>query len=168
MSPPGRRIATLPAVDSIPYRACSPDVESQVEYTDEFGTWWDTLTEDERIRVTASVALLQRRGPGLPFPHSSGVSGSRHGRMRELRVQVGRRPIRIFYAFDPRLRWIPRMRSIPVWVRSPRVAILLIGGDKTGRDGFYVRLIPIADRLYDQHLAQIAAAAARGGRIDDG
>ncbi len=110
----------------------------QVEYTDEFGAWWDSLTEDEKIRVTASVGLLERRGPNLPFPHSSGISGSRHGHMRELRVQVGARPIRIFYAFDPR-----------------RVAILLIGGDKTGDGQFYERFVPIADRLYDEHLVEI-------------
>ena len=121
----------------------------QVEYTDEFGTWWDTLGEGERIRVTASVGLLERRGPNLPFPHSSGVSGSRHGHMRELRVQVGGRPIRVFYAFDPR-----------------RVAILLIGGDKTGKDDFYTRLIPVADRLYDEHLAEVAAVQTREN--DDG
>lgn len=123
----------------------------QVEYTDEFGTWWDTLSEDERVRITASVGLLERRGPNLPFPHSSGVSGSRHSRMRELRVQVGGRPIRVFYAFDPR-----------------RVAILLIGGDKTGRDDFYTRLIPVADRLYDEHLAAIAAEGSNGGQNDGG
>jgi hypothetical protein len=83
----------------------------QVEYTDEFGAWWDTFSEDERIRLTASVGLLERRGPNLQFPHSSGVGGSRHGHMRELRVRVGGRPLRVFYAFDPR-----------------RVAILLIVG----------------------------------------
>ena len=122
----------------------------QVEYTNEFGAWWDTLTEDERIRITASVGLLERRGPNLPFPHSSGISGSRHGRMRELRVQAGGRPIRVFYAFDPR-----------------RVAILLIGGDKTGQDDFYKRLIPLADQLYDEHLAEVAAEAVRR-KDDDG
>ena len=118
-----------------------------VEYTDEFGTWWDSLTGDKRVRITASVGLLERRGPNLPFPHSSGVSGSRHGHMRELRVQVGGRPLRVFYAFDPR-----------------RVAILLIGGDKTGRDDFYERLIPVADRLYDEHLVEIATEASRRER----
>ncbi len=102
------------------------------------------MGDDERIRVTASVGLLERRGPNLPFPHSSGISSSRHGHMRELRVQVGGRPLRVFYAFDPR-----------------RAAILLIGGDKTGQDGFYTRLIPLADRLYDEHLAEIAAEEAR-------
>lgn len=123
----------------------------QIEYTDEFGTWWDALSEDERIRITASVGLLERRGPNLPFPHSSGISSSRHGHMRELRVQVGGRPLRVFYAFDPR-----------------RAAILLIGGDKTGQDDFYTRLIPLADRLYDEHLAEIAAEAARREQDDGG
>ena len=122
----------------------------QVEYTDEFGAWWATLGEDERIRITASVSLLDRLGPNLPFPHSSGISGSQHGHMRELRVQVGGRPLRVFYAFDPR-----------------RTAILLIGGDKTGQDDFYSRLIPLADRLYDEHLAEIAAEAATR-KPDDG
>ena len=116
-----------------------------VEYTDEFGAWWDTLGEDERIRITASVGLLERRGPNLPFPHSSSVTGSRHGHMRELRVQVKGRPLRVFYAFDPR-----------------RSAILLVGDDKTGQGDFYVRLIPVADRLYDEHLAELAAEDARG------
>ena len=58
--------------------------------------------------------------------------------MRELRVQSGGKPLRIFYAFDPR-----------------RVAILLIGGDKTADKRFYGRMIPIADRLYDAHLAEL-------------
>lgn len=71
-------------------------------------------------------------------PHSSGINGSRHGHMRELRVQSGGRPIRVFYAFDPR-----------------RMAILLIGGDKTGDDRFYETFIPVADRLYDEHLDEL-------------
>jgi hypothetical protein len=109
-----------------------------VEYTDEFGLLWAGFTEAEQEDVAAMVGLLEDRGPHLPFPYSSGVSGSRHGHMRELRVQSGGRPIRIFYAFDPR-----------------RAAILLIGGDKTGDDRFYDRLIPVADTLYDDHLAAL-------------
>jgi hypothetical protein len=41
-------------------------------------------------------------------------------------------------------------------------------GDKTGRDDFYERLIPVADRLYDEHLAEIAAEANREKRDDGG
>lgn len=58
--------------------------------------------------------------------------------MRELRIQSGGRPIRLFYAFDPR-----------------RQAILLIGGDKTGRDRFYQEMIPVADDLYDVYLDEL-------------
>lgn len=36
-----------------------------------------------------------------------------------------------------------------------RSAILLIGADKTGDDRFYERLVPIADRLYDEQMAQL-------------
>lgn len=74
----------------------------EVEFTDEFEAWWNTLSEDEQISVDASVRLLEARGPQLPFPHSSGIQGSRHGHMRELRTQHQGRPYRTLYAFDPR------------------------------------------------------------------
>jgi hypothetical protein len=34
---------------------------------------------------------------------------------------------------------------------------LLIGGDKTGNDRFYEEMIPVADDLYDQHIADLKA-----------
>lgn len=100
--------------------------------------WWGSLTEDEQESVAASVRLLEERGPALGFPHSSAINGSKHGHMRELRMQCGGRPFRTLYAFDPR-----------------RNAILLIGGDKTGSDRWYETTVPIADRLYDEHLEQL-------------
>ena len=109
-----------------------------VEFTNEFRAWWDTLTERQQEDVAASVQLLMEHGPQLRFPHSSGVEGSTHPHMRELRIQSGGRPLRIFYAFDPR-----------------RMAILLVGGDKTGDDRFYETFIPVADRLYDEYLAEL-------------
>lgn len=84
------------------------------------------------------MRLLEERGPNLGFPHSSGINGSKHSQMRELRTQHEARPYRTLYAFDPR-----------------RSAILLIGGDKTGNDRWYEVNIPIADRLYDNHLEQL-------------
>jgi hypothetical protein len=93
------------------------------------------LSEREQADVAAYVALLEERDVRLGFPYSSMINGSRHGHMRELRVQSGGRPLRVLYAFDPR-----------------RAAILLIAGDKTGDGRFYERLVPIADRLYDDHL----------------
>ena len=67
--------------------------------------------------------------------------------MRELRVQHKGQPYRVLYAFDPR-----------------RTAILLIGGEKTGNDRWYEESIPRADRLYDEHLAELR----NQGLIDDG
>ncbi len=109
-----------------------------VEYTDEFGDWWESLTAEEQESIAVSVCLLEDRGPSLGFPHSSAINGSRHGHMRELRTQHNGRPIRTLYAFDPR-----------------RSAILLIGGDKTGDNRWYEINVPLADRLYDEHLEQL-------------
>lgn len=110
----------------------------EVEYTDEFGAWWAGLSEGQQEDVTAVVELLLEHGPGLPFPYSSDVGGSRHSHLRELRIQSGGRPTRVFYAFDPR-----------------RSAILLIGGEKTGNDRFYRQYVPLADKLYDEHLEEL-------------
>lgn len=111
---------------------------TEVEYTDEFGAWWDGLTEAEQESVAHVVGLLEARGPTLRHPYSSAVAASKHGHMRELRVQHQGRPYRVFYASDPR-----------------RNAILLIAGDKTGDNRFYERMVPTADRLYDEHLKQL-------------
>jgi hypothetical protein len=109
-----------------------------VEHTGEFEKWFDGLSEAQQDDIVAVALLLMEQGPQLAFPHSSGISGSKHSHMRELRVQSGGRPIRVFYAFDPR-----------------RTAILLIGGDKTGDKRFYEREIPIADALYDIYIDEI-------------
>jgi hypothetical protein len=109
-----------------------------VEYTHEFGAWWETLSHAEQRDITAVVDLLVVKGPHLGFPHTSGVAGSRHAPMRELRIQHTGRPYRVLYAFDPR-----------------RTAILLLGGDKTGDDRWYEKHVPVADRLYDRYLEEI-------------
>ena len=44
----------------------------------------------------------------------------------------------MLYVFDPR-----------------RIAIQLLGGDKTSDDRWYERNVPLADRLYDHYLAEI-------------
>ena len=110
----------------------------EVEYTDEFGEWWQELTENQQDAITARVELLMDYGPELPYPYSSDIRGSRHSIMRELRIQSRGSPLRVLYAFDPR-----------------RSAILLIGGDKTGNDRFYQEYVPMADRLYDEHLEEL-------------
>jgi hypothetical protein len=103
------------------------------ERTDEFDSWWQTLTDPEQRKVVASVEALQELGPSAGRPLVDSVEGSQHSNMKELRVT---QTMRIFFAFDPK-----------------RVAILLIGGDKAGKTKrFYKRMIPIADSIYQQHL----------------
>lgn len=109
-----------------------------VEVTDECRAWLQALGDADFDAVDYSVALLTEKGPQLDHPHCSKINGARHANMRELRVQPGGRPLRIFYAFDPR-----------------RSAILLIGGDKSGDKRFYERMIPIADQLYDVYLDEL-------------
>jgi hypothetical protein len=124
-----------------------PHIEWRVEYTDAIGRWWDDLAVEEQEDVNAVVILLQHFGPALRFPYSSSVVSSRHAHMRELRAQRAGRHYRILYAFDPL-----------------RTAILLIAGDKKGNDRWYDTYVPLADRLYHDHLAQLY----REGKLPDG
>ena len=39
-----------------------------VEYTDDFGLWWDALDVEEQNAIDVAVGLLEEKGPGLPFP----------------------------------------------------------------------------------------------------
>jgi len=64
----------------------------EIEYTDEFGEWWSGLSAEEQEAIEISVQLLETLGPNLRFPHSSGVNGSKHSHMRELRTQHEGRP----------------------------------------------------------------------------
>jgi hypothetical protein len=118
----------------------------EIEYTDEFEAWWQSLTEKQQIALTASIHLLEVRGPNLGFPHSSQISGSNVNHLRELRTQQGGRPLRTLYAFDPR-----------------RTVILLLGGDKTGDDRWYEINIPIAERLYAEHMAELRREGLHDG-----
>lgn len=106
----------------------------EIEGTDQFAEWYWGLTDDEQRSVNVAVDLLGAHGPGLGRPFVDTLQGSRHSPMKELRPRGGH--LRILFAFDPR-----------------RTAILLIGGDKRDRwQEWYQEMIPIADRLYDEHL----------------
>lgn len=109
----------------------------EVEYTDEFGEWWRSLSVKEQEATGVAVQELEERGPALGRPFADTVKGSRHQNMKELRPPEGN--LRVLFAFDPR-----------------RMAILLVGGDKTGRwREFYEVMIPVADDLYDEHLREL-------------
>jgi hypothetical protein len=108
----------------------------EVEVSDEFKDWYeDTLSEPEQNSVERVVLMLMEAGPALGFPQSSAVKRSKYSHMRELRIQHEGRPFRVLYAFDP-----------------TRTALLLLGGDKTGDDRWYDKMVPKADAIYADHL----------------
>ncbi|MEP6902848.1 MAG: type II toxin-antitoxin system RelE/ParE family toxin [Actinomycetota bacterium] len=118
----------------------------EVEYTDEFEEWWNTLSKDGQATVDAYVKMLEEFGIALGFPYSSDIKGSEYSQMRELRAQHKGKPYRVLYAFDPR-----------------RMAILLIGGDKTGNSRWYEQFVPLADRLYREHLETLEKEKRKNG-----
>ena len=108
-----------------------------VEYTDQFGVWWNSLDPGDEESIVAAVRALQEFGPALGRPTVDTIAGSRLANMKELRPPGSN--IRILFAFDPR-----------------RTAILLIGGDKSGRwNAWYRDMIPVAERLYEEYLTEL-------------
>jgi hypothetical protein len=118
----------------------------EVEFTDEFETWWNGLTEDEQDSVQRKVALLRAVGPALGRPNADQIKGSRHQNMKELVIQHEGAPYRVLFAFDPR-----------------RCALLLVGGDKTGNNRWYDEFVPLADRLFDEHLKSLQEEGRKDG-----
>lgn len=110
----------------------------EVEFTDEFEEWWETLDVDQQAALGLRIDLLESRGPDLGRPSVDRISGSRHHNMKELRASEGG-ALRVLFAFDPR-----------------RQAILLLGGDKSGQWAeWYEWAIPAADDLYDEYLKEL-------------
>lgn len=112
--------------------------EWEIEYTNEFVSWWENLTRDQKEALDDRVTLLAQEGPRLKRPVVGKIEASRHSNMKEIRVSKGG-ALRVLFVFDPR-----------------RVAVLLLGGDKQRKwKKWYKKAIPRADDLYDQHLAEL-------------
>jgi hypothetical protein len=110
----------------------------EIEASNEFAAWYGDLTDPEADSVNFSVDLLAQSGPMLGRPHVDTLKGSRIPNLKELRVQHEGRPFRILFVFDPR-----------------RVGYLILGGDKTGKNDWYETFIPIAEKIYNQHLKEL-------------
>jgi hypothetical protein len=126
-----------------------PFMAWEVEYTDEFESWWNALSEEEQEELTA-IHLLEECGPTIPRPHADVIVQSRHSNMKELRGKIEQRQLRVLFAFDPR-----------------RTAILLIGGDKTGDPGRYDHYVPIAKHAH-QALRRAVRSLRQFGKSDRG
>lgn len=94
--------------------------------------------------MAKAIAELEAHGPALRRPIVDTLRHSRLAHLKELRPPGT--TIRILFAFDPR-----------------RTAILLVGGNKAGRwAAWYRMMIPEAERLYDEYLAELR----RDGLLD--
>ncbi|MGD0838486.1 MAG: type II toxin-antitoxin system RelE/ParE family toxin [Polyangia bacterium] len=111
---------------------------AEIFATDEFEAWFLKLSDEDGEAVVYLTRLLEQKGLALGAPYSSALKGSRYP-FRELRSKSRGRAIRVLYAYDTR-----------------RDAVLVIGGDKRGNPRFYKEIIPLAERIWKQYLAEQA------------
>lgn len=112
----------------------------KIATTDTFDAWLSEQDDKHRASILAAMIVLRHKGPMLPRPWADTVYASCYPNMKELRVQSGGIPFRVFFAFDPH-----------------RTGILLCAGSKSGHDKrFYEVMLPIADKEYSLHLKALA------------
>lgn len=110
----------------------------QVITTDLFDGWFSSLDDTDRGNVLAGLLLLREKGPLLSRPYADTLEGSKVTNMKELRVQSKGKPLRAFFAFDPK-----------------RQAVILCAGNKAGDKRFYINMIAIAEAEYQKHLDKL-------------
>jgi hypothetical protein len=108
----------------------------EIETTDEYDDWFLEQAENEQEAVRMKVELLTEYGPQLTRPHADTLKGSRLSNLKELRTQTENHVLRVAFIFD-----------------EERKAVLLIGGDKKGKNEkrFYRNLIKDAEKIYRQY-----------------
>ncbi|NLS20310.1 hypothetical protein HGP16_27655 [Rhizobium sp. P40RR-XXII] len=114
--------------------------EWKVEFHPRFRDEIADLPKDARVELLAHLVVLRQKGFRLGRPEVDTLEGSKHANMKELRVKVLKVQWRFAFAFDPE-----------------RKAVVLCGGAKSGvsQKLFYKRLIDLADKRYDDHLAEL-------------
>ena len=114
-----------------------------VEFHEEFLQEFASFSEAVREETYALIKMLEERGPQLGRPHADTLKGAKRANLKELRFRADDGVWRIAFAFDAR-----------------RNAILLVGGDKSGRsqDRFYRGLIEIAEKRFIQHQKALTRA----------
>lgn len=113
--------------------------EWEILITDECLAWFREVDLPSQALITDAIDRLAASGPSLGRPLVDRVKGSELHNMKELRpASAGRSEIRILFVFDP-------------W----RSAILLVGGDKSGRwKQWYAAAVPEAERLFGEYLEE--------------
>jgi hypothetical protein len=108
----------------------------EIVTTRAFDGWFRGLESERTNQVTAALRRVAKVGPVLGRPRVDSIKGSRIHNLKELRLHDG---VRVLFAFDPNRR-----------------AVMLVGGNKTGSwNRWYRQTIPVAERLYADHLRSI-------------
>lgn len=104
----------------------------EINSTEEYLLWFSTQDDRAKEAILSVVLLLQEFGPLLKRPYADTLKGCSIKNMKELRIRTSLHVIRIAYYFD-----------------VDRKALLLIGGDKKGKNekDFYKKLIAAAEAL---------------------
>jgi len=108
-----------------------------VNATKEYLEWFAEQDEESKEKLLTGVVLLEEFGPLLSRPYADTLKGSRLSNLKELRTKTSNHVLRVAYIFD-----------------EDRQALLLIGGDKKGKNekGFYKSLIADAEHLVKKYL----------------
>jgi hypothetical protein len=117
-----------------------------VAFHEDFMPEFQSFSDRVQDAIFARAGLLEREGPQLSRPFADTLAGSTYANMKELRVSADGGVWRVAFAFDPERR-----------------AILLVAGNKTGRDQrrFYKLLIATAEARYASHLHEIGTRKNR-------
>lgn len=108
----------------------------EIETTDEYDAWFLKQSADGQASIQMKVEFLKEYGPNLPRPHADTLKGSKLSNLKELRAQTTAHVFRVAFLFD-----------------EERRAVLLIGGDKKGKNEklFYRSLIKQAEEIYETY-----------------
>jgi hypothetical protein len=114
----------------------------EVITSESYDDWFEEQDEDDKAVIRSKVYLLGEQGPNLGRPHADTLKGSKKlSNLKELRPKTEAHVFRVAYIFD-----------------LERKALLLIGGDKKGKNQkkFYKDLIRQAEQIYAVYLEKKA------------
>jgi hypothetical protein len=108
----------------------------KIRFSQEFGEWYQALEKEIQIELIAKLDVLKNFGPGLGRPLVDTIKGSKISNLKELRLNFKRRPIRIFFLFDPARR-----------------IFIMVGGFKDGsrEKKFYSTMISQCEVIYARY-----------------
>lgn len=120
-----------------------------IEFVDDFRADFASLDDAVKVEIRALVNVLKELGPSYGRPRVDTLNDSKHANMKELRFDAADGVWRVAFAFDPQ-----------------RKAIFLVAGDKSGvsEKRFYKKLIGVADKRFDAHLASLREQTKKGDK----